>query len=118
MVAARQAGGPGGRGSFRFRWDGARIVGQVTAQVQDAADDLARDLESYLRATLHRDTGEMADQAFATVEFTGSRIVIRAGSDSQHTIWHELRYHPQLRQTMDEWAPKIANYLRAKMRAG
>ena len=118
MVAARQAGGPGGRGSFRFRWDGARIVGQVTAQVQDAADDLARDLEAYLHSELHRDTGDMADKAFARVSFTGSRIVITAGSESGHTIYHELRYHPQLRETMDIFAPQIAARIRAAMRGG
>lgn len=118
MVAVRQAGGPSGRGSYRFRWDGARVVSQVTAQAQSAADDLARDLEAYLRANLHRDTGQMADESFADVSVSGSRIVIRAGSDAGHTLFHELVYHPQLRQTMDEWAPKIASYLRAKMRGG
>ena len=59
----------------------------------------------------------MADEAFAVVEVVGDRIVIRAGSDSPHTIYHELRYHPQLRQAMDVWAPKISAAVRAAARA-
>lgn len=117
MVSARRAGGPGGRGGFRFSWNGSRVVGQITANVQNAAEALARDLEAYLHATLHRDTGEMADRAFAVVSVSGTRIVVRAGSDAAHTVYHEFRYHPQLRQAMDLWAPKIAAYLRSAMRA-
>lgn len=116
MVALRQAGGPSGRGSFRFVWNGSRLRAEVSIEVQAAMQRLAADLESYLRATLHRDTGEMAERSFANVEVSGDRIIVRAGSDAAHTIYHEFRYHPQLRQTLDEWAPKISGYLRAVAR--
>lgn len=116
MVAVRQAGGPRGRGSYRLRWDGARVRAQVSVELQAAMQRMAADLEAYLRATLHRWTGEMAERSFATVEVRGERIVIRAGSDAPHTIYHELRYHPQLRQTMDLWAPKLAAAIRSVIR--
>lgn len=116
MVAVRQAGGPSGRGAFRFRWDGARFLASVRAETQAAMEQLAADLEAYLHANLHRDSGEMADKAFATVEVRGERIVIRAGSEAGHTLYHEVLYHPQLRQAMDLWAPKIAAAIRAAAR--
>lgn len=118
MVAVTQAGGPRGRGGFRFRWDGARVVAATTTQTLSAAQQLASDLEAYLRSTLHRDTGEMADRSFARVDASKTRIVVVAGSDANHTVYHEFRYHPQLRQTMDLWAPRVASYLRAVMRGG
>jgi hypothetical protein len=113
MVAVRQAGGPRGRGGFRLRWDGSRLRAQVSTDLQGAMQRMAADLESYLRSTLHRDTGEMAEEAFATVEVRGDRIAIRAGSNAPHTFYHEVKYHPQLRETMDVWAPRLADAIRA-----
>ena len=113
MVAQRQSGGPGGRSAYRVTWEGSRVKAAVDAAMLAGMQKLASDLEAYLHATLHRDTGEMADKAFAVVEVVGDRIVIRAGSDAAHTIYHELIYHPQLRQAMDVWAPKISALVRA-----
>ncbi len=115
-VAQRSSGGPGGRTSFRQTWEGSRVRAQITSGVNQAMSQMANDLEDYLHATLHRDSGEMADKAFATVEAVGDRIVVRAGSDAEHTVYHEFRYHPQLRSSMDIWAPKISAYVRAAAR--
>lgn len=90
--------------------------GQVDAAMRAEMEQLASDLEAYLHATLHRVTGEMADKAFAVVEVVGDRIVIRAGSDAAHTLYHELRYHPQLRESMDIFAPRISEYIRRAVR--
>lgn len=118
MVALRQSGGPFGRTSYRMTWEGSRVRAAIEANLRGDMERLASDLEAYLHATLHRDTGEMASKAFARVEVVGDRIVIRAGSDAPHTIWHELRYHPQLRQTLDSFAPKISQYIRNAARGG
>jgi hypothetical protein len=60
----------------------------------------------------------MADEAYARIDVEGDKIVIRAGSESGHTLYHELRYHPQLRQTMDVWAPRIAAAVKAAINRG
>lgn len=97
-------------------WYGSRVAGQLQANVRAEMEALARDLEAYLRATLHRDTGELAEGAFATVEAKATTILIRAGSTAEHAFWHEVRYHPQLRESLDKFAPTLAAAVRAAMR--
>jgi hypothetical protein len=113
-VSIQGAGGA----RYRFDWTGEAARLKVAEAVLRDMESFAALLEGYLRATLHRVTGDMADKAFARVEVRGNLIVIVAGSESDHTIFHELRYHPQLRQTMDQWAPRIAAGIAATVRRG
>lgn len=107
-----------GGARYRFEWAGEAARRKVAEAVLRDMESFASLLEGYLHGTLHRWTGEMADMAYARVTVQGDMIVIRAGSDSDHTLYHELRYHPQLRQTMDQWAPRIAAGIAATVRRG
>lgn len=116
MAGQSVYGGQGAR--YTLDWQGDRAYRFVVNDVIREMESLAALLEGYLHDTLHRVTGEMADQAFARVEVRGSTIVIVAGSTSEHTIYHEIRYHPQLRQTLDIWAPRVAANVRAAINRG
>ncbi len=107
----------GSYSNYKFTWRGATVYRQVTQNVDDAMENLRRDVLAYLHQTLHIYTGEMNEQAFAELEVvTGKKRKLVVGSDSEHTLFHEFRYHPQLRETMDEWAPKVSQYLQAAFR--
>ena len=91
-----------------------------------AAQQVAKQLQAYLRSTLHRwpehATHQMADEAFARVEVEGNVVKIVFGSPAPYTFWHEVRYHAQLRQTLDVWAPifsrMVMRAIAARMNAG
>lgn len=112
-------GGPrsiGKRSSYKVtnRW---RVLEKhVDDAAIAAAYRLKQDILTYLYANLHRWTGEMADRAFVEVYFQGGRIVVRFGSHAEHTFWHEVRYHPQIRETADIWLPKIGQLIRDEIR--
>lgn len=119
--AIRIAGGPRGRGAARFTWEGATVLRQWEAQIQAGMETLAEEIESDLRSNLHRVTDEMADNAFANVEVRGGKRTITAGSTAPHTAYHELgtsRYsaHPQIRQTIDRYAPRLTERIAAARR--
>lgn len=106
------------RGSgYKLTWRGSTVLREIDESIDSAMRDLQSDILNYLQTNLHRYTGQMADEAFAelTVE-SGKRRVLRVGSDAPHTIFHELRYHPQLREALDEWAPKVSAYIRQALR--
>ena len=113
MPTTRTAGGPKGRGSYRItsNWRAfQKLVDDATAA---AARQLQQDILRYLHENLHRWTGEMAERAFCEVYFTASgTLVVRFGSDAAHTFWHEVRYHPQIRETADIWLPKVGEYIK------
>ena len=118
MVATRSAGGPYGRGPFRLTWRGGRVLEEIRAQVEDGLKAEAREIEDDLHSTLHRVTGEMADEAFADVEVRSGRRVIAAGSNAEHTLYHELGTptfggHPQIRQIIDRHAPHVTQAIAA-----
>lgn len=115
MVAVTQ-GRLGSRRGYTFTWVGDEMRRKVAEAVLRDVESFAALLEGYLRANLHRDSGDMADQAYVEVDTQGATILIRAGSDSDHTFWHEVKYHPQLRQAFDIWAPKLAATVRAAIR--
>jgi hypothetical protein len=122
MVVLRQAGGPSGRGSFRFVWQGATIARQIDAAVAAALANRASAALGLLRSELHRDTGQMADEAFAEVDTAGGKRTLRLGSDAPHTYWHETGgaypAHPQIRAIADRIAPTITPAIRAAMGRG
>lgn len=98
----------GNRQSYRTTWNGDAVQKRVAESVLREMESLASLIEGYLRSTLHRWTGEMSDKAFAEVDVEGSRIIIRFGSDAEHTFWHEVKYHAQIRDSADIWMPKLA----------
>lgn len=101
--------------TYTFEWKGQEVRAEVEKAARATMDELASDIEGYLHATLHRWTGEMADKAYAYVETVPNGYLLHAGSDTDHTWWHEVRYHPQLRQTMDRFAPTIGPRLKAHL---
>lgn len=106
MAGVSVAGAGGVR--YDLEWLGSEVYRKQAQAIVRDMESFASLLEGYLHQTLHRWTGQMADEAYAVVDVRGDSIVISAGSSAGHTIYHELRYHPQLRQTMDVWAPRIA----------
>lgn len=106
----------GNRTSYRFKWTGDQVRRKVAENVLREMESVAALIEGYLRSTLHRWTGEMADKVYSEVDQDGSRIIIRVGSDAPHTFYHEVKYHPQLRATLDVWAPRLASVIAAAMR--
>lgn len=123
MVAARTAGGPYGRGNFRTTWNGATVLQQWQAQIQAGMETVAAETLAELISTLHRVSGEMADNAFATVAVRGTKRTIVAGSTAPHTAYHELgtttfEGHPQIRKIIDQTAPKLTQHIAAARKGG
>lgn len=106
------------RGSgYKLTWRGGVVLKEIDSNIDSAMSNLQSDILNYLQTNLHRYTGQMADEAFAELSIeSGKKRVLRVGSDAPHTIYHELRYHPQLREALDEWAPKVTQYLQAAFR--
>ena len=104
-----------GRTSYTFEWKGEAVTRQVEQAAKATMDDLAAEIQPYLVATLHRWTGEMAEASYAYVETVQNGYLLHAGSDTDHTFWHEVRYHPQLRQTMDKFGPLMGPRLRVHL---
>lgn len=107
-----------GQVTYTFKFDGRTAYNVVDRAARETMDDLAKDIGPYLHSYLHRWTGEMADMAFAEVHKVPDGYELEAGSDSDHTFWHEVRYHPQLRATLDRFAPQIGPRLQAKLGTG
>lgn len=93
----------------------------VMQQIDDATASMMRqlgqDILIWLRTNLHRWTGEMAREAFAEVFAESGEIRVRFGSDTDHTFWHEVVYHPQMRECADLFGPQIGERLQ-RMVAG
>ena len=98
-----------------FEWNGAAVAEEIDRATGEAMHDLAADILPYLVSTLHRWSGAMAEASYVEVGLYDEGWVIHAGSDVAHAIWHELRYHPQLRQTMDRFAPLIGPTIQAHL---
>src|SRR5215211_6446070 len=92
MVSARPTGGSyTGRGSFRFSWRGAVIVGQIDAAVQRALDETAAAARAEAQRRARVDTGAMRDSIGAIVTTTGSgrrKMVLSLGVP--YGIYNEL----------------------------
>lgn len=99
-----------------FEWHPETVERATDRALQATALELADDIEAYLHATLHRWTGEMADKAYGIAQRTATGWLIRGGSDTDHTFWHEVRYHPQLRQTMDVFSRQIGERVAQHLR--
>lgn len=88
----------------------------VMRQIDDAQTSmmrqLAHDIEIWLHSNLHRWTGEMAKEAFSEVYAENGQLIVRFGSDTDHTFWHEVVYHPQMRECADLFGPQIGDRLR------
>lgn len=122
-MALRQAGGPGGRGAFRLTWRGGTVARAISDAVERGCQTHASVLRQRFRSEFHRVTGDMAEKSFAVVEVVGGRKVVRGGSTSDHTAYHELgtaRYsgHPQIRQIMDEENPRLGSRIADEMKHG
>lgn len=115
MVAVTQ-GRLGNRQGYRFTWTGDAVRRRVNEAMLREVESVAALLEGYLRSTLHRITGDMADKSFAEVDVRGAVIILRFGSDSEHAMAHEIRWHPQIRQTADIWIPKVIAQVVAALR--
>lgn len=104
-----------GRSTFNFEWDAQQVEQVVVIGIGRMMDKLAADTEAWLRANLHEYTGEMRAKSYAHNERTSQGFAVHAGSDTDHTFWHEVRYHPQLRQCMDLFAPTMGLRLREEL---
>jgi len=118
MVAIRTAGGPYGRGSARYIWQGATVLKAWEAQIQAGMEKVAEDTLADLRVTIHEDTGEMRRQAFATVDVRGTKRTLQAGSTVPYAAYEELGTiyragHPQIRQVIDRQAPRVTQAIAA-----
>lgn len=118
MVAVRAAGGPYGRGAFRETWQGATVLQAWQAQIQAGMERVAAESLDDLRASIHVDTGEMRDKAFATVEVRGTKRTLVAGSAANHAVYEELGTsrrpgHPQIRQVVDRQAKRVTEAIRS-----
>lgn len=96
-----------GRGTYAFQWNAVNLEALVQRAALETMQEIATDLRAWFLANLHRWSGEMAEQSYARVELQPQGLVIHAGSRSDHTYWHEVRYHPQLRQAQDLFAPQM-----------
>lgn len=104
-------------------WNGAAILAGIEAAVDQTVNDRAKGIEQRLHAELHRwhltppDQHFLADMAYAAVYHVGARWTLSAGSEASYTVWHELKYHPQIRQIVgDQEGPKLAAAVRDAVR--
>lgn len=111
MAARQQVGSV----TYTVKWQGAQLEQTVEQAVASMMEDLRKDVAAWLHTNLHRWTGEMEHMAFAELERIANGYVVHGGSDSQHTFWHEVRWHPQLRQCLDLFAPQMGPRLKAKL---
>lgn len=123
MPVTRSAGGPYGRGAFRETWRGATVLQQWQAQIQAGMEKVAADTLADLRASIHVDTGEMRDKAFAKVEVRGTKRTLVAGSAANHAAYEELGTiyrpgHPQIRGVIDRQAPRVTQSIAAARKGG
>lgn len=103
--------------NYKFTWRGATVLREINSNVDRAMVRLQREVLAYLKTNLHEYTGQMRREAFAEVRAeTGGKRTLVAGSDAPHTLFHEFRYHPQLRETLDTFAPKVTQYLQDAFR--
>jgi hypothetical protein len=98
---------------FTFTWRGSALQIAKRAGEAAGAEKTRAEIEDYLKATLHRVTGQMARESFAVVHSTDQETVLQAGSDAGHTVYHELGTsnfvgHPQLRATQDAYGERFA----------
>ncbi len=114
MAIARRAMSVG-RSTYTFEWNGEALSRRVEQAAKATMDELAAEIQPYLVATLHRWTGEMAEASYAYVETVPEGYLLHAGSDTDHTFWHEVIYHPQLRQTLDRFGPLMGPRLRVHL---
>lgn len=101
-----------GGSSYTFVWHAERLQSRVDIAVGAAAERLAAEVQEWLRSNLHRYTGEMAENAYGRMDRTPTGFRITGGSDTDHTFYHEVRYHPQLRQCLDLFAPTMGARVR------
>jgi len=103
--------------NYKLTWRGAIVLKTINDDINRAMENLRQDIEQYLHSNLHKWTGQMADEAFAELTIvTSGKRTLSVGSDAPHTLYHEFRYHPQLREALDIWAPKVTQYLQAALR--
>lgn len=114
MAAQRTSGGPG-RSRFTSTWQGATVLRQWQAQIQAGLEAESAEIEADLKASIHVDTGEMRDKAFAEVTVSGTKRTIRAGSRADHTFYEEVEpnHHPVIRPTLDRHAPHVTRKIAA-----
>ncbi len=112
MVALRSSG----KGRYKLTWQGATVKQAIDSALDAALEALAQEIRAYLQANLHRITGRMAAESFAEVEVRGGKRTLSLGSDAPYTIFHELRYHPQLRETADIFAPQVTPRIQQALR--
>lgn len=124
MVASRQAGGPyTGQGAFRFSWQGAKILGEIDAAVQQAMEETAAAVKAEAQSRARVKTGAMRDSINATVSATGSgRRKIVAWIGVHYGIYNELgtsrmSAQPMLRPAIDLEAPRLRERIRAALRS-
>lgn len=107
-----------------FKWNGPAVLGLIRGAQREGLEARARIVAAELRANIHRQTGQMAEQAFARVEEQGGRLVLVAGSTAPHAVYEELGTsrrpgHPVIRQTMDANVKQVpADIARALGRRG
>lgn len=104
-----------GSTTYTVRWEGAKLSATVRNAARETMQGLRSDVDSWLHTNLHRWTGEMEAMAFAEYEEKGDELTVSGGSDSPHTFWHEVRWHPQLRACLDIHAPQMGPRLKAKL---
>lgn len=87
MAALRPSGGPGR--AFKFTWQGATVLRQIEAAVDQALKAEAAEIHADLEASLHKVTGRMAAESFADVTVAGTKRTLRLGSEAPYSIYEE-----------------------------
>jgi hypothetical protein len=114
MAVISQGGSGGG---VRFEWRGATVLKAWEDQIQAGMQAEAAEVLDDLRNSIHVQSGDMRDEAFAEVEVRGTKRTLRAGSASDHAIYEELGTsrrpgHPQIRGVMDRHIPHVTEKIR------
>lgn len=119
MAAAQSAGGPRGRGGYRYTWRGGRVRQDVLGALDAAFDTASTRAKAEAQARAHVWTGQMQAEVFATAEVRGGRRALVVGSNAPHTVYEVAKGgdHDFLRPTIDSVAPQLAPMLRAEIAA-
>lgn len=114
MAAIRQAGGPGGRGVFRFTWNGGRITSQINSAMTEAMRQTAVAVRANAQRRARVRTGRMRAGVQTAVTVAGGRRTMRLSDRVLYTPYVEARF-PFLAPAIREEIPKFRARFKAAM---
>lgn len=126
MVAVRQAGGYGGRGSFRYSWNGRSVLQDIMNAGERAANQVGQDTvkNAQARAPVSEhgshgnEPGYLRDHIGYMVRRIGSGWVIVLYSEAPYSVFvilgtSRMEGRDFLRLAADQEFPKYAGYARS-----